>query len=300
MRKVRNLNRLAHFSAVVEHGSFTAAADVLGVTKAVVSQQIARLEDEIGTALLSRTTRRVQPTDAGRAFYARCLNILREAESAFDQVSEAGSKPVGLLRVAAPLDFGITVVAQAATAFRKAYPACDVSLLLEDRIVDMLSEKVDLSIRVGWLADSSFKSRKIGSFRQIVIATPDVAKPLRRASDPSAIAELPFIASSILRTPLQWRFAKGRETRAVRMSPAIEVNATLAVHAAVCAGGGVGIVPDFLVAADLAAGRLVHLLPEWRLPTGGIFLVFPSSKYRPPKTAAFVEVLSAHLGPERG
>ena len=153
MRGQRNLNRLTYFAAVVENGSFTAASNALGITKAVVSQQVAKLEEETGAALLIRTTRRVQPTEAGKDFYARCLSILREAESAFDQVSQASTKPIGLLRVAAPLDFGITVVTPAATTFKRAYPECDVSLMLEDRIVDLLAEKIDLSIRVGWLAD---------------------------------------------------------------------------------------------------------------------------------------------------
>jgi DNA-binding transcriptional LysR family regulator len=296
MRKTRNLNRLTYFAAVVEHGSFTAASDALEITKAVVSQQVAKLEDDTGTALLIRTTRRVQPTDAGKAFYAHCLNILREAESAFDQISQAASAPVGLLRVAAPLDFGISVVAPAATAFKRQFPECDVSMTLEDRVIDLLTERIDLSVRVGWLADSTLKSRKIGEFRQLTVATPNVAGALRRSAGPEALADLPFVANSVLRNPLLWRFAKGRESRTVRMTASIVANATMAVHAAVLAGGGFGIMPDFLIASDLASGRLVRLCRDWRLPSGGVHLVFPASKYRPPKTTAFVEVLSRQLG----
>jgi DNA-binding transcriptional LysR family regulator len=296
LRGQRNLNRLTYFAAVVENGSFTAAANALGITKAVVSQQVAKLEEETGAALLIRTTRRVQPTEAGKDFYARCLSILREAESAFDQVSQASAKPIGLLRVAAPLDFGITVVTPAATTFKRAHPECDVSLMLDDRIVDLLTEKIDLSIRVGWLADSGFKARKVGEFRQLAVCVPDIAGRVRRADGPEVLAGLPFIANSVLRSPLDWRFARGREARTVKTAASIAVNATMAAHAATLAGGGFSILPDFLVAPDLKAGRLVALLSDWRLPSGGIFLVFPQTKYRPPKTTAFVDVLLQRLG----
>src|SRR5438105_12066453 len=106
-RSLGNLRRLAYFAAVVENGSFTAAAERLGITKAVVSQQVARLEREFRTSLLVRTTRRVQPTEAGQAFYQRCALILRDAESAFDELSDASAEPSGTLRLTAPFDYGI-------------------------------------------------------------------------------------------------------------------------------------------------------------------------------------------------
>jgi DNA-binding transcriptional LysR family regulator len=197
MRGQRNLNRLAYFTAVVEKGSFTAASDALGITKAVISQQVAKLEEEIGTALLIRTTRRVQPTGPGKDFYSRCLSILTEAESAFEQVSAASSKPTGILRITAPLDFGITVVTPAAAAFRRAYPDCDVSLMLLDPIVDLVAEQIDLSIRVGWLADSSLKARKIGEFGQLTVCLPQIAATLKRGAAPDALSNLPFIANPV-------------------------------------------------------------------------------------------------------
>lgn len=291
----RNLNRLAYFAAVVDKGSFTAAADDLGITKAVVSQQVAKLEAEIGTALLIRTTRRVRPTEAGEAFHKRCLAILRDADSAFDEVSLAGARPIGMLRVAAPLDFGISVVTPAATLFRRTHPQCDVTLRLDDRIVDLLAEKIDLAIRVGWLTDSSFKSRRIGRFRQLAVAIPELARGLKRAAGPEALQTLPFVANSVLSDPHRWRFTRGRETRQIATAASISVNATLAVQHATLAGAGFSVLPDFLVAADLAAGRLVNLLPDWTLPSGGIFLVFPSTRYRPPKASAFAEILSQQI-----
>ena len=129
------LRRLTYFVAVVETGSFTAAAERLGITKAVVSQQVARLETEFRTSLLVRTTRRVQPTEAGQAFYLRCELILRQAEEAFDELAEGAAEPSGTLRLTARFDYGVGVVVPVIAAFRQRYPACKVDARSEERRV---------------------------------------------------------------------------------------------------------------------------------------------------------------------
>ncbi|MGY3359535.1 DNA-binding transcriptional LysR family regulator [Bradyrhizobium sp. GM0.4] len=144
-----NLNRLAYFAAVVDSGSFTRAAERLGITKAVVSQQVAQLERDLGTSLLVRTTRRVHPTEAGRMFHARCVMILREAEDAFDELAQAAAAPTGTLRITAPNDYGTAVVVAVVTAYAARYPHCRVELTLEDQTVDLASGQIDMAIRVG-------------------------------------------------------------------------------------------------------------------------------------------------------
>jgi DNA-binding transcriptional LysR family regulator len=145
------------------------------------------------------------------------------------------------------------------------------------------------------LADSSLKARKIGEFRQLTVCLPQIAATLKRGAAPDALSNLPFIANTVLRNPLAWRFSKGRETRSIRLAASLAVNATMAVHAATLVGGGFSILPDFVVAPDLKAGRLVALVSDWHLPKGGIYLVFPKTLYRPPKTTAFTEILSQHF-----
>ncbi|MGY2935343.1 DNA-binding transcriptional LysR family regulator [Bradyrhizobium sp. GM6.1] len=154
-----NLNRLAYFAAVVDTGSFTRAAERLGITKAVVSQQVAQLERDLGTSLLVRTTRRVHPTEAGRMFHSRCVMILREAEDAFDELAQAAAAPTGTLRITAPNDYGTAVVIAVVTAYAARYPHCRVELTLEDQTVDLASGHIDMAIRVGWLVDSSLCRR---------------------------------------------------------------------------------------------------------------------------------------------
>lgn len=286
-----NLNRLAYFVAVVDASSFTKAADRLGITKTVVSQQIARLEGELKTALLVRTTRRVEPTEAGRLLYARCIMILREAEDAVGELAEANAEPMGTLRIAAPNDYGALVIAPLAARFSRYYPACSVDLVLSDTRTDLVAEHIDLSIRVGWLSDSSLQTRRIGIFHQLLVTSTDIAQTIT-VVEPEDLPAHPFIANGALNEPLVWQFSRGDfERRTVPLRRAMMINATPAVLAATLAGGGLSILPDFLVAEPLRNGQLVNILPSWTLPSGGVHVVYPAARFRPPKVTKFVEML---------
>lgn len=288
-----NLRRLAYFAAVVETGSFTAAADRLGITKAVVSQQVARLEREFRTSLLVRTTRKVQPTELGQAFYLRCALILREAGDAFDDLAETSAEPSGMLRLTAPFDYGVGIVVPAIAAFTQRYPACKVDAILSDQTLDLMSGNIELAIRVGWLAETSLQARKIGSFRQLLVASPAMKPQVAQLAHPQDIANLPFIANTALRDHLTWNFSLNEfERQVVNVQASIFLDATLAVREAVCQGAGLSVLPDYSVADDLAAGRLIQVLPQWRLPSGGIHAVFPAARFRPAKVRAFVDLLA--------
>ena len=286
-----NLNRLAYFAAVVDAGSFTRAADRLGITKTVVSQQVARLESELKTSLLVRTTRRVQPTEAGRRLHARCLTILREATEAVDDLARWNTEPTGSLRVAATNDYGVSALAPLAARFSRTYPACSVELILSDARTDLVANQIDLSLRVGWLDDSSLQARRIASFHQVLVAVPELAAGLA-GGEPEDLGARPFIANTALKEPLVWRLERDEgDRRVIRMRPAIASNSTPAVLAATLAGGGIAVLPDFLAEDHLKAGRLVRVLPEWSLPSGGIHAVYPPARFRPPKVGLFVAML---------
>ena len=288
-----NLRRLAYFVAVVETGSFTAAAERLGITKAVVSQQVARLEQEFRTSLLVRTTRKVQPTEAGQAFYLRCAVVLREAEQAFEGLAEASAEPSGMLRLTAPFDYGVGVVVPAIAAFAKRYPACKVDAILSDQTLDIMSGNIELAIRVGWLAETSQQARKIGNFRQLLVAPASMALQVARLTRPEEMTQLPFVANTALREQLRWNFSRNdTEHQAITVQAAIFLDATLAVREAVCAGAGLSVLPDYAIADELASGKLIEVLPQWRLPSGGIHAVFPAARFRPAKVRAFVDMLA--------
>lgn len=286
-----NLNRLAYFVAVAETGSFTRAAQRLGIGKAVVSQQVSRLEDELRVTLLLRSTRKVQLTEAGRALQTRCAAIFAEAGSAIEEIARLKAEPQGLLRVAASDDYGSHRVAAVAARFCRAHPACRVELLLSDRHSDLIADQVDVAIRVGWLEDSSHQARRIGGFRQLAVLAPDLSADVMVPAD---LAGLPFIANAALKEPLHWRFQRADgAVAAVRLTPVMTTNSTPAALAAALAGGGLTVLPDFLVADDLARGRLRQVLPDWHLPAGGVFAVYPAARYRAPKVTAFVDRLAA-------
>ncbi|NIF85628.1 LysR family transcriptional regulator [Comamonas sp. Tr-654] len=297
--RLANLKRLAYFAAVVETGSFTAAADRLGITKAVVSQQVARLEREFRTTLLTRTTRKVVPTDAGRLFYQRCASILKEAGDAFDELGEVAAEPSGILRLTAPLDYGITAVVPAITEFTRRYPQCKVDAVFSDQSLDLMSGQVELAIRVGWLSDLNVQARQIGSFRQLLLAAPSMRRQVGQLKEPQHIGELPFVANTALRDPCSWRFSRGElEQQSVNVHPVISLDATLGVREAVRQGAGLSVLPDFAVADDLKNGTLIQVLPRWSLPSGGIHAVFPTARFRPAKVKAFVDLMQELIRPK--
>ena len=294
MSEALNLNRLAYFAAVVDAGSFTRAAERLGITKAVVSHQVAQLERDLKTTLLIRTTRRVHPTEAGRMFHARCSQILREAEDAFAELAAADAAPTGTLRLTASTDYGLAAVVPVVTAFTSRYPACRVELLLGDQTMDLVLGQIDLAIRVGWLADSSLQARRIASFRQCLVGAAAMAPQVEAVQLPQDLTALPFIANLALRKPLLWQFTHEDRAPVEATLPAtIAIDSTLGVLAAVRAGGGISVLPEFLVAEGLACGELLHVLPDWTLPSGGIYTVFPAARFRPAKVAVFVDMLIA-------
>ena len=289
---IDNLRRLAYFAEVVEAGSFTAAAARLGITKAVVSSQVAKLEHAFETTLLIRTTRSVRPTEEGQAFYERCVRVLSEAQQAFDGLAPDDRAPTGLLRLTAPVDYGVAVVVPAIALFRKRHPGCTVDFVVTDRTLDPVGSDIELAIRVGWLADSALRTRQIGTFDQLLVASPTVAASLSADADIDALAALPFVANSNLREPLEWRLRNADgEPRTLRFAAALAISATLGVLQAVRDGAGTAILPDFAVADDIAAGRLVPLMPVWRLPSGGIHAVMPDTRFRPARVTAFLDLL---------
>ncbi|MEI3851259.1 MULTISPECIES: LysR family transcriptional regulator [Ensifer] len=295
-----NLNRLSHFVAVVESGSFTAAADRLGLAKAAVSHQVAQLEKELGTTLLVRTTRRLSPTATGQRFYERAALILRDAEEAVGAVSAETEIPSGTLTLTAPLDYGAKVVTNAVAAYLHAYPTMRVDLSFNDTVLDMIEKRLDLAIRAGWLIDSSERAKRIGTFEQYLVASPAYAARLGKPTHPEHLAEASWIANGALKAPLDWIFTRAAGERTTILGKAlVTADSTDSAHCCVVAGIGVAVLPDYQVRGDIAEGRLVRLLADWALPAGGIHVVYPPSHFRPARVRAFVEILQ-RMEKERG
>lgn len=292
MQDAPNLNRLRYFTATVEAGSFTSAAERLGVAKTVVSHQVARLEEELHVSLLKRTTRKLRLTDAGRQFHERAVAILRDADDAFAEVAKGNETPTGTLTVTAPSDYGQAVVAPAVADFLRRFPGVLADVAFDDAVVDLIDAEVDVAIRLGWLTDSNLQMRRLGSFRQLLICAPDLAQRAAHVASPEDLTALPWVGNKLLRHPLDWAFSRGEQQRRVIGTSAIMADKTPATHACVLAGGGVSVLPDFVVASDIAAGRLIHLLPDWCLPDGGIYAVYPEARFRSARVRHFIALLA--------
>lgn len=292
-----NLNRLAVFVAVVEAGSLTAAAERLGIAKTMVSTHMQRLEAEVGASLLVRTTRRVSVTEAGRAFYEASRQIISIADEALQVVEKGGGTLRGTLRVATPVDYGAMVVAPALVALRQAHPELSIELVANDRLVNLLAEGVDVAIRVGRLADSSHRAVKISSYVRWVVASPEFVAAWGEPATPAALTGMPFVGTAVLPKPLTMSLENSRgRKQTVRFAPGFLADTAPACRAATLAGGGVAFLTNFSVGEDVAAGRLIRLLPDWASPPAGIHALFPPARYPSAKVRAFVDVLRSHVG----
>ena len=294
-----NLNRLAVFVAVIEAGSLTAAADRLGIAKTMVSTHMQRLEAEVGASLLVRTTRRISVTEAGRTFYEASRQILSIANEALQAAGDDGGALRGTLRVATPVDYGAIVVAPVLVALRQQHPELHIEMVSNDRLVNLLAEGIDVAIRVGKLADSSHRAVKVDSFERWLVASPAFVEAWGTPTTATALARLPFVGNAVLAKPLTVSLENSRgKKQTVRFTAGFLADTAPACLAATLAGGGVGALTNFSVGDDVAAGRLVRLLPDWSTPAAGIHALFPPARYTPPKVRAFVDALRAHIGSE--
>lgn len=286
-----NLNRLVVFAAVVETGSITAAAKRLGLAKTMVSAHMQKLEAEIGSNLLVRTTRRLHLTEAGTLFYESCQKILLDTENAIALASSNSQQLRGKLRISTSIDFGASVIAPLAAELVKQHPDLRIEILSSDERVDMVSAGIDVAIRIGRLTDSSHRAAFIAYFEDWLVVHPSLLSDGMPKS-PADLEGFPFVGLSVLPNPTYWTFTQaGKPSESVRFNASVMANTASAVKAAVQAGAGMMVHPDVFVKDDIAAGRLVRLLPEWSLPGGGIYAVYPQSVHRSQKVSVLIAAL---------
>lgn len=285
-----DLNRLGTFVAVAECGGFTAAAERLGVGKARVSLDVQRLERALGAALFTRTTRRVRLTDAGQQLLDATGPLLSGLHEAVARTHRSAGEIGGSLRIAMAVDHAAQQGAAAVAEFARLHPALRITLHAGDRVSDMLAEGIDLSLRMGWLRDSTLRATRLGDFEQCVVAAPAYLQRAGTPKRPEDLARHAWVALTLLPTPLTWAFtARNGHTRSVRMTTRVQTDSATALRALLLAGAGVSVMDQLSVQADLAEGRLQRLLPDWRLPSGGLFAVYPPGRHLSPAARAFVE-----------
>lgn len=282
------------FAEVVETGSFTEAARRLGLSKASVSREIAGLERRLGAQLLRRTTRSMSLTEAGRVFYAGCRRMADEAEQAERSVGELQAEPRGELRFAASVSFGQMQIAPRLPSFLARHPQLRVRMDLTDRIVDLVREKLDLSIRIsGRLADATIIQRRLCPIRFVVCAAPDYLRRHGAPRDPASLARHNCLGTR----EVPWRMML-RNERGIRLQGDLEVDNGEALRRVALEGHGVVCLPTYLVGDDLGAGRLLQILPGRLELEASAFAVYPQSRHASPKVRALIDHLAEALGPE--
>ena len=289
------LGSMKTYVAVIDGGSFAAAASRLDVSRAMVSKQVQKLEEHLGTRLMNRTTRRLSMTETGRAFYERSAQIVADVEEAEQIAGRMTRTPQGVLRVTIPLSYGQHRLAAILGAYTQAYPLVQLDIALSDRKVDLVEEGFDVAIRIGALPQSDLIARKLGAVHSIACAAPAY---LARSGTPQAPADLSdhaCLGYSLTGGGGDWRFESPAGPVVVPIAGPIKADNGDIIRLAALGGAGIAFQPGFIVDDDIAAGRLVRVLPGWQSAELGVYAVYPSRKHLSAKVRTFVDFLAAAL-----
>ncbi len=280
------------FAQVVESGSFSTAAEKLGLSPTAASRHVADLEAHLHTRLLNRTTRRVSLTESGRAFYERAVQLLADLDEAEQEASRAAVVPRGTIKLTTSVNFGVRHVAPAIAAFLAAHAGVRFDVSLSDRIVDLVEEGFDLAVRIGAAGSDNVVARKLGETRLLPCASPAYLRAHGAPRTPEDLQAHNCFTYEYISPRHLWRFldAAGAE-RAVRVSGRLHSNNGDLLAEVAAQGAGIVFEPAFIVGPDVRAGRLVPLLQEYTAPPMPIYAVYPSRKHLSAKVRLFVDFL---------
>lgn len=292
---MQGLQPLIAFAQTARRGSFAAAARDLGGTPSTVAKSVARLEASLGVRLFHRTTRQVSLTPDGERLFRRCERVLAELDDMQAEAAGTRAEVVGTLRLDAPQAYGREVLMPVLAGLLRRHPALRLDLRLQDSYADLIRDGLDAAVRVGELRDSRLVARRFDSQQLLLVASPAYVEA---RGAPQRLDQLVGHAAIVFRLPSTgrqrpWQFRSGRRNVELLPEPAVEVNAGDGMVAAAVQGLGLAQLPDNFVAAALARGELVELLPQYRPPTMPISIVVPTTRLQPPRVRVLIEALAA-------
>jgi len=293
MDKLEAMNALVK---VIASGSYAEAARRLGLTRSAVSKAVMELEETLGARLLDRTTRRVTPTEAGLAYYERCLAILAQVEETEAQISRLHDEPKGTLKVNAPMSFGTLYLGDAVADFMIRYGDLKVELILTDRFVDPLEEGADVTVRIGTPADSSLIARRITPARMVLVASPDYIDKYGAPQTPADLIDHRCLSYGHTTSLQRWHLTENGEPMSVSIGACMSSNNGDTLRDAAVKGIGITILPTFIVGEDIAAGRLKVILPNNRPADLTIHALYAPNRYLAAKTRVFIDFLVDRFG----
>ncbi|UTW02583.1 LysR family transcriptional regulator [Amphritea atlantica] len=286
------------FVAVVQYGGFSPAARFLGISKSAVSKRISQLEQQLGVKLLHRTTRKLSLTEAGEHYFEHALKANLAARDAEDAVAQLQGEPQGRLRINTPMSFGRLHMAPMIPEFLKKYPKIRIELVMDDKVVDLVTGGFDIAIRGGALPDSSLVARRLAPLNSVLCASPEY---LHREGQPQQLDDLlqhNCLSFSYSNDVKEWSFSKDNQRHSVVVSGSYQVNNSEALLEAVRQGLGIARLPTFVAGPDIRAGTLVALFPEYKMPAVEINAVLIERQYMPAKVRVFLDFALEYFGSE--
>jgi DNA-binding transcriptional LysR family regulator len=285
------LESLRAFAKVVELGSFSEAGRALRLSRSAVSKYIGELENELGVQLLNRTTRRVSPTENGQAYFERVLGILSELAAADQAVTHLQATPRGLLRVNAPMSFGTLQLGPAIAEFMQAYPELKIQLVLSDENVDPLQDGLDVTLRIADLESSSLIARRILPIDRVMCASPDYFQLHGTPAHPSDLRDHNCLTYGFLSTGNQWKLSGKDGDHWIQPPWTLCANNAEVLRDAAIAGRGIALVPTFIAADALQAGRLATCLDNYQAPELALYALYPPTRHLAVKVRLFIDFL---------
>jgi DNA-binding transcriptional LysR family regulator len=283
------LQEMDVFVAVADAGSFAGAATRMRISPPAVTRAVASLEERLGARLFNRTTRSLSLTEVGARFLDSARRLLMEVEAAEKDAVGETAVPHGHLAITASVTFGRSALAPVVSAFLDAHPRVTASVVLLDRVVNVVEEGFDVAVRIASLPDSSLMARRIGEIRRVLVASPDY---LARRGVPQSPADLKLhaiIAFTALMPNREWRYADAKGVNSVALAPRLEINDAVAAIRACEAGEGITTALSYMVAEQVRSGSLVPVLDAFTLPPVPVHLVHAQSRLIAPKIRAFVD-----------
>ena len=295
---MNELEELRTFVQLVDSGSATRAAAVRGVAVSAISRRLKELEQRLGVQLLQRTTRRMHLTDEGQLFYRRATRILGELTEAELEVTRYSTQLKGTLKIAAPVGFGVAHLVPAVTAFMHQHPELNLQLDMSDRRIDLLEEGFDLAIRIGSLAASALRARRIADFDHVVCAAPSLLNRVGTPTHPADLEGAPALCYGNLARPEHWRYQHHSrdEEGEFDVSPRLLATNGDAIREAAIAGHGYACEPSFIVHRAVEQGQLVPLFLDYRWYDMGIYAVYPETRHVSQRVRAFIDFLVDRFG----
>jgi len=291
------LRAITVFRRVIELGSFKAAAEDLGLSKAAISKNINELEDYLKSPLINRTTRKMHITESGQRYYNHISNILDELTNADLSIIESSHYLRGLIKVSVPMSMGILQINPAICEFMRLHPEISVELTLSDQYVDLVEQGLDVAIRGGGeLKNSSLKSRKLLELKRVLCASPDYIQHADKLVTPDDLVSHNCLIYSLSSSPRHWVFRQQDEIKAIDLSPGTyAVNNGLALKQATLAGLGIVLTPEIFVDKEIKSGELTKLLPAWEAEKHALYAIYPYHKEQSQKVRSFIDYLVAYF-----